>query len=151
MNRVLRVVGILAFTGVVGFALWTAPTRSANRSKRESLNVTIHSAITNPVKFAKARFTGGVGAILLNDPAAGVPMIQQIVVGSPAEEAGLRKGDHIIQVDGVATRGRTLAQNVESIRGFAGGSVTLTIQRAGSTNLQCVIHRDSWNSLGVPQ
>ena len=47
---------------------------------------------------------------------------------------GLREGDHILQVDGIATRGRTLAQNVESIRGFSAGSVTLTVQRAGSTN-----------------
>jgi C-terminal processing protease CtpA/Prc len=122
---------------------------SAKRSNHESLKDTIHSAITNPVKFAKARFTGGVGAILSDDPAAGVPLIQQIVVGSPAEKAGLRKGDHIIQVDGVATSGRTLAQIVESIRGFAAGSVTLTVQHTGSTNLQCVIHRSSWKSLNI--
>ena len=76
-------------------------------------------------------------------------MIHGVVAGSPAEKAGLREGDHIIQVDGVPTSGRTLAQVVESIRGFAAGSVTLTIQRSGSTNLQCVIHRSSWKSLKI--
>src|SRR5436190_19066143 len=74
MNRALRVAGILAFIGVVVFALWAARTRSARRSNQESLNDTIRSAITNPVKFAKARFTGGVGAVLVADPATGVPL-----------------------------------------------------------------------------
>ena len=151
MNRTLRVAGILSFIVVVVFALWAAHSRSARRSSQESFNDTIHSAITNPIKFAKTHFTGGVGAVLLADPATGVPLIHDVVAGSPAEMAGLREGDHIIQVNSVATSGRTLAQNVESIRGFVASSVTLTVQRAGSTNLQCVIQRSSWKSLGVPQ
>jgi PDZ domain-containing protein len=101
---------------------WMARTRSARPPSQESLNDTIHSAITNPVKFAKARLTGGVGAVLLADPATGIPLVQNVVAGCPAEKAGLREGGHLIQVDGVATSGRTLAQNVESIRGFVAGS-----------------------------
>ncbi|HEX3718635.1 MAG TPA: hypothetical protein VH595_11765 [Verrucomicrobiae bacterium] len=52
---------------------------------------------------------------------------------------------------GVTTRGESLSQAVENIRGFTAGAVTLTIQRAGSTNLQFVIRRTSWNSLGAPR
>ena len=150
MNRALRVVGIFAIIGVL-FTLWVARTRSAKRSDQESLKDTIHLVVTNPLAFAKARFTGGVGAILQPDPATGVPLIRKVMVGSPAEKAGLREGDRIIQIDGVATSGRKLKQNVDSMRGFAAGSVTLTVQRNGSTNLQFVIHRSSWKSLGVPQ
>jgi C-terminal processing protease CtpA/Prc len=150
MNRALRILGILAVTAIIVFALWAAQTRSARRAGQESLEDTSHSAITNPVAFAKNRFTGGVGAILLIDPATGLPLIRQVIAGSPAEKAGLREGDIILQVDGIATRGRTLAQIVESVRGFALGSVTLTVQRSGSTNLQCVIRRSSWKSLGIP-
>ena len=151
MDRALRVIGIFVVIAVVVVALWTARTLSARRSNQESLQDTMHSAITNPVAFAKSRFTGGVGAALGTDPATGALLIMKIMAGSPAEMAGLREGDHILQVDGVATSGRTLVQNVESIRGFSFGSVTLTIQRSGSTNLQCVIHRSSWKSLGIPQ
>jgi S1-C subfamily serine protease len=151
MKRALVLVGIFAFIGVVSFALWEARTHSARQPGHESLTSTIQSAITNPVDFAKAHFTGGVGAVLRADPATGVPLIQNIVVGSPAEKAGLREGDLIMEVDGVATSGRKLAQNVDSIRGFAAGSVTLTVKRNGSTNLQCVIRRSSWKSLGVPK
>ena len=111
----------------------------------------MHSAITNPIAFAKNRFTGGVGAVLVTDPATGLLLIKKVLVGSPAETAGLREGDYIVQVDGVATSGRKLVENVESIRGFSAGSVTLTVQRAGSTNIQCVIHRSSWKSLGISQ
>jgi C-terminal processing protease CtpA/Prc len=151
MNRALRVVGIFAFIGVLVVALWTARTRPARRSNQESLKDIMHSAITNPTAFAKNRFTGGIGAALTTDPATGALRIVNVIAGSPAEMAGLRDGDHILQVDGVATSGRTLAQNVESIRGFAAVSVTLTVQRTGSTNLECVIHRSSWKSLGVPR
>ena len=151
MNRALRVVGIFAFIGVLLIALWTAGTRSARRSSQESLKDTMHSAITNLAAFARNRFTGGIGAALATDPATGALRIVKVLAGSPAEMAGLRDGDHILQVDGVATSGRTLAQNVESIRGFAAGSVKLTVHRAVSSNLQCVIHRSSWMGLGVPR
>src|SRR5580765_6902310 len=136
MNHPFRVIGIFAFTAVVVFALWAARARSARQRDSASFKGTIHSAITNPADFAKTHFTGGIGIILETDPATGLPVINEVGVGSPAEKAGLCKADIIIKVNGEATNGRTLAQNLESIRGFAAGSVTLTVQRSGSTNLQ---------------
>ena len=151
MNRALRVFGIFVVIAMVVVAIWKARTSSPRRSHRESLRGTTHSAITHPVAFARNRFTGGVGAALGNDRATGALLIMEIMPGSPAEIAGLRKGDHVLQVDGIATSGRTLAENVESIRGFSAGSVTLTVQRAGSTNREYVIHRSSWKALGIDQ
>src|SRR2546427_3004833 len=104
MNRALRVIGILGIIAVVVCALWMSRTRSARRSNQDSLSDTIRSAITNPVVFAKSRFTGGVGAILVADPATSVPLIHNVVAGSPAEKAGLRGGERIVQIDGGATR-----------------------------------------------
>jgi len=150
MKRAFRVVGILAFIGVMVFAFWPARKSAATRPGQESLKVTINSALSNPAAFAKAHFTGGLGVILDTDPATGAPRINQVLAGSPAEKAGLREGDLIIQVDGIATRGRTLAQTADSMRGLVVGSVTLTVQRNGLTNLQFVIHRSSWKSLGKP-
>jgi C-terminal processing protease CtpA/Prc len=151
MNRSLRVVGIFASIGVVVFLLWLARTHSVRRPGQESLKDTIHSAITNPAAFAKAHFTGGVGVIMSTNSANGLPQINEVMAGSPAEEAGLREGDVIQQIDGISTSGRTLAQNVESIRGSVLAGVTLTVQRNGSTNLQFVLHRNSWKRLGVPR
>ena len=147
MNHPLRVIGIFAFTAVVVFALWATRASSARQAHKVSIKDTIHSAITNPADFAKTHFTGGIGVILATDLATGLLVVNEVAVGSPAEKAGLRKADIIIKVNGEATSGRTLAQNLEGIRGFAAVSVTLTVQRNGSTNLQCVIRRSSWNRL----
>ena len=151
MKRLLLVIGIPAILGIVILAAWAVRARSPKAAAQESLHDTIHAAITNPARFAKSHFTGGIGAVLMAEPKTGVPVVHNVLTNSPAAEVGLRDGDRILQVDGVTTSGRTLLQNIESIRGFAVGSVTLTIQRAGSTNLQCVIRRSSWKSLGLPQ
>lgn len=151
MKRALLVFGILAIIGAGLVALWKSPLLSAGGSKPDSLRDTVQSAITNPVGFAKSRVTGGIGALLLADPQTGFPVIHQVLPGSPAQAAGLRDGDVILKVGDVATTGKQLAQVVSSIRGFAGGSVELTIQRAGSTNLDLLLHRSSWKSMGVPQ
>ena len=51
--------------------------------------------------------------------------------GSPAEEAGLRAGDRIIQIDGTSTIGESVSSLVFQVRGEAGTDVTLTIERDG--------------------
>ena len=52
---------------------------------------------------------------------------------SPAEQAGIRAGDIILEVDGVSTEGWTDQQAVQEIRGPAGTDVTLTVQRTDGT------------------
>ena len=151
MNRALRVLGIFILLGIILFAIWALRARPSGKPGQASFKDAFHSAINNPEGFAKSHFTGGVGVMLGVNPTNGLLMVMQVVPGSPAEKAGLIKGDLITQVNGVATAGRGLAQNVESIRGFVTGSVTLTIQRQGSTNQELVIHRSSWKNLGVPQ
>ncbi len=51
--------------------------------------------------------------------------------GSPAESSGIQAGDVVISVDGLATRGRDLADIIKQVRGPRGTEVVLTIQRAG--------------------
>jgi len=53
------------------------------------------------------------------------------IPGSPAEEAGLRTGDVILAADGVELTGMVGDQALDLIRGPAGTSVTLTIERDG--------------------
>ena len=148
MNRALRVMGIVVLLGVLFFALWALWTHG-RQSGPISLKAAFQSEITSAEGYAKSRFTGGVGVMMKLDPTNGLLTVDHVIAGSPAEKAGLRQGDVVLQVDGVATKGRLLAQNIESIRGVAGGSVTLTVQRPGATNQELVIHRSSWKSLGV--
>ena len=48
---------------------------------------------------------------------------------SPAEHAGLQSGDFVLAVDGESTVGTTMEDQISKIRGEAGTSVTLTLQR----------------------
>jgi C-terminal processing protease CtpA/Prc len=149
VKQALRLWSIFALLVMGVFVIWRVAEYSAKRSGRKSPDHTLYSAATNPLAFARSRLTGGVGAILTVDPATGVPLVVSVIPGSPAEKAGLRAGDLVIKVNGVATRGRTLAENIESIRGFVMGNEELAIQRNGSTNRQLIIQRSSWKSLGV--
>ncbi|GBD08581.1 Carboxy-terminal processing protease CtpA [Candidatus Thermoflexus japonica] len=51
--------------------------------------------------------------------------------GSPAQKAGLRAGDLVIKVNGQSIVGYSIYEAVALIRGPAGTSVTLTIERPG--------------------
>ncbi len=50
--------------------------------------------------------------------------------GSPAEAAGLRPGDQVLEIDGTSTIGGSLSTLVFDVRGESGTDVTLTVQRA---------------------
>ncbi len=60
--------------------------------------------------------------------------------GSPAEQAGLRAGDHILAIDGTSTIGESVSSLVFLVRGEAGTSVTLTVAR-GDEELDIEITR----------
>lgn len=57
--------------------------------------------------------------------------IVRVFEGSPAQKAGLRAGDLVIEVDGQSIVGYSIYEAVALIRGPAGTSVTLTIERPG--------------------
>ena len=56
------------------------------------------------------------------------------IEGSPAEAAGFRPGDIVVEVDGKSLAGKTLNDTVGLIRGQRGTPVTLTVLRQGSTD-----------------
>ena len=62
------------------------------------------------------------------------------LAGSPAEDAGLRSGDRILEIDGVSTVGGSVSSLVFEVRGEAGTDVTLTVERE-STELDVTITR----------
>jgi carboxyl-terminal processing protease len=51
--------------------------------------------------------------------------------GSPAEQAGLTIGDHILMIEGKSTRGLTADEALKSLRGAAGTTVHLLVERSG--------------------
>ena len=51
--------------------------------------------------------------------------------GSPAEQAGLMTGDRIVSIEGKPTRGLTADEALKSLRGAAGTSVHIVVERSG--------------------
>jgi len=150
MKRPVRIAAILLLLGILAWFLWAYRGGFFSGARQPSTSTsTLDQAITHPVVFAENHFKGGIGVMLTMDPQSGSPKVVQVVNGSPAEKAGLSKGDVIARINGTAMAGKPLAQIVDELRGFVGGQVRLTVQRAGSTNLEMTLHRSSWSGLGI--
>jgi C-terminal processing protease CtpA/Prc len=73
----------------------------------------------------------GIGTVLniLN----GLPVVTQVLPGTPAEQAHIHAADTILAVDGRSTTGMALEQVIKMIRGQDATPVTLSILSPGST------------------
>jgi C-terminal processing protease CtpA/Prc len=107
----------------------------------------LHTTLTNALDEVRSRVTGGIGVLVSVGGSNGTPILRVVASGSPAEQSGLRSGDCILAVNGVATTNRAIADVASQIRGFSGGSLTLLVGRPGITNREYVVERASWNSL----
>jgi carboxyl-terminal processing protease len=71
--------------------------------------------------------------------------------GSPASRAGLRYGDRIVEVDGVAMTGKPSIEVRDKIRGPRGSTVKLTLERAADKKIEKVeIVRDAVPQPSIP-
>jgi carboxyl-terminal processing protease len=83
----------------------------------------------------------GIGAELSKDAQGNLTVISPIA-GFPAEKAGLKPKDVIVEVNGETTSGLSISEGVSKIRGPKGTKVTLTIIRGGTQELKLEITRD---------
>ena len=58
-------------------------------------------------------------------------MVENVVPDGPADKAGIEQDDLITAIDGKSTKGLTVQQASEKLRGKEGTSVSLTLQRDG--------------------
>ena len=63
------------------------------------------------------------------DEVGGNVMVVTPIAGSPAARAGIRSGDQVIAVDGVAVEAAHLQDTIARLRGHAGSKLTLTVLR----------------------
>jgi carboxyl-terminal processing protease len=82
----------------------------------------------------------GIGVQVSADE-AGAIVVSAVISGTPAEEAGLRRNDRIVAVDGTSTKDETLDETVARVRGPEGEPVTITIGRTGTADFDVTIVR----------
>ena len=68
-------------------------------------------------------------------------IVNGTIAGSPAEAAGIKAGDIVVSVDGATIDGLTPDQVRNKVRGKAGTSVTLRIERTGTPSFEVTIVR----------
>lgn len=71
----------------------------------------------------------GIGAYLRQDPTTKKIIITSTIPGSPAEKAGLQRGDIIVAVNGVSIAGKDFATVHSLIHAAASKGVTILVQR----------------------
>lgn len=85
----------------------------------------------------------GIGALLQQDPDTMQVTIVHVYEDSPAEKAGIRDGDMIVQVDDIISTTMELSELVTHIRGEKGTVVHLKVYRAGERDyLELDVERD---------
>lgn len=83
----------------------------------------------------------GVGMQLALDPDTQALMVVQPIENSPALQAGVQPGDHILQINGTLTEGMTVEAAASQIRGDVGTSVDLLIQRGEAAPFSLTLTR----------
>ena len=87
----------------------------------------------------------GIGVQVAEDDNGGGIRISNVFPNTPAEAAGLQRGDQILAVDGTTTKGESLDETVSRVRGPEGKDVTLTIGRQGKPDFDVTITRRQYD------
>ena len=105
-----------------------------------------HSTYMNPEFFERSRVQvegsyGGLGMEVMSD--RGVVKVVSPIDDTPAERAGIKGGDYITHIDGIAVLGGSVDDAISKMRGPAGEPVDLTVVRDGEDDpLEITIVRD---------
>ncbi|MHB9798250.1 S41 family peptidase [Pseudomonas sp. MT3] len=97
-------------------------------------NLDPHSAYLGPEEFAELQEStsgefGGLGIEVGSED--GFVKVISPIDDTPAANAGIQPGDLIVKIDGKPTKGQSMNEAVDSMRGKPGSPITLTIVRGG--------------------
>jgi M6 family metalloprotease-like protein len=94
----------------------------------------VRDAVTAQIQAAKQSAEGLTGylGIVLGVGADGLPVVEEVGAGSPAQAAHIEKGDVVVSIGGVAVKTPDAARNALQSKA-PGDEVTLSIRRGGKT------------------
>ena len=107
-------------------------------------NLDPHSAYLGPEDFAEQQEStsgefGGLG-IEVGTEDGNIKIVSPID-DTPASKAGIQAGDFIVKINGQPTRGLTMTEAVDKMRGKVGQKITLTLVRNGGTPFDVTLTR----------
>lgn len=88
---------------------------------------------TKDLKFMTTGEYGGIGSIISQNKNNQI-IISEPYEGMPAEKAGLKAGDILLEVDGISLKGKNVSDVSELLKGQAGTSVKITLQHFADKN-----------------
>ena len=103
------------------------------------------------VELARLRQSGkyqGIGADI--EYIDGLPTIMVLFKDQPADKAGLKTGDRLLEIDGRETVGYNREQLEEIMRGFPGTTMKLTVERPGTGQKNLELLRGDVSIPNVP-
>lgn len=80
----------------------------------------------------------GIGVQINLEPETLQLQVISPIAGSPAEQAGIRAGDRILEIDGISTESLSLDEAAMKMRGEVGTQVQLTLQRDSEPTVEIV-------------
>ena len=80
----------------------------------------------------------GIGVQINLEPKTLQLQVISPIAGSPAERAGIRSGDRILEIDGISTQTLSLDEAAMKMRGEIGSRVQLTLERDGDPETETV-------------
>jgi TPR repeat protein/membrane protease YdiL (CAAX protease family) len=86
---------------------------------------------------------GHIGSLLSHAQGSELLIVEYVAVGSPADTAGIKVGDFVTAINGIPTKGISLKEARELIRGNVGGVTEITVHREGSAEQEISIKRQS--------
>lgn len=103
-----------------------------------------YSALLTPERARRLRETttgryAGIGIEI--DMRDGYVTVIAPLAGTPADSAGILPGDRIVTIDGMATHGLTMEEVQQAMRGPAGSTVRLTVERGSPEDPTFTIRR----------
>lgn len=107
-------------------------------------NLDPHSAYLGPEDFLELQEStsgefGGLGIeVGIED---GFIKVVSPIDDTPASKAGIEAGDLIVKINGAPTRGQTMQEAVDKMRGKIGEKITLTLIREGGTPFDVTLAR----------
>jgi carboxyl-terminal processing protease len=107
-------------------------------------NLDPHSAYLDAKAFAELQETtsgefGGLGIEVGSED--GFIKVVSPIDDTPASRAGIHPGDLIVKIDGQPTKGLSMTEAVDKMRGKAGSKITLTLVREGGAPFEVKLTR----------